>query len=160
MSNVRVYWNLTQGCWSVMDKRTRRVIGHATQVLIREARFTVSEAGRQRVLRDRVKNVHAFVEGQLEAAIWSSTRDFVEAMPWELDRKGNNAYRAEANAKGTEVTYNPYNVGYFFDKTTFERVEAAPMAYLTWENRPGRSLAPKSRVLVFDPCLMGVAQAA
>lgn len=151
---VRVYWNLHQGCWSVQDARTRRVIGHATQLLVRDAKFNVSEAGRQRVLRERKKNVHAFVVGDLEAAIWSSTVRSHEPMPWDLDRKTNNAYRHEANRVDTRVSYNPLKAGHFFEVATGQPVASADMAYLTWENRKGSDLTPKSRVLTFDPCMM------
>lgn len=156
---VRVYWNLHRGCWSVQDARTRRVLGTATQVLVRDARFTVSEAGRQRVLRERKKNVHAFVVGELEAAIWSETRDFVEPMSWDVDRKGNNAYRAEANAHGQTVTYNPFKGNSFVRPDTQESVSDAGMAYLTWESRRGADLTPRSRVVTFDPCMMGMPHA-
>lgn len=149
---VRVYWNLHRACWSVQDARTRRVIGHANQLLIREARFTVSEAGRQRVLRERKKNVHAFVVGELEAAIWSDTKDWREPMAWEIDPKGNNAYRKLANRAGTVVTYNPFKGPYFVETDTFTHVSEAPMAYLTWESRRGRDLTPKARLVVCDPC--------
>jgi hypothetical protein len=44
-----------------------RVVGHVDECVLAQVSFTVSEAGRQRVLRDRVKNVHAYVAGVLIA---------------------------------------------------------------------------------------------
>jgi len=154
---VRIYWNLHQGCWSVQDAKTRRVIGHASQVLVRECEFTVSKAGRERVLREQKKNVHAFVVGELEGAIWTGVADAFAASGWhwDNDRKTNNAYRRAANAMGTRVSYNPYKGDTFFAFTeagdSFP-VHKADMVYLTWENRPGPDLTPKSRVVAFDPC--------
>jgi len=153
---VRIYWNLHKGMWSVQCAKTRKVMGHATQVLVREAAFTVSEAGRQRVLKERKKNVHAFVVGELEAAIWFT--HMKTGAPgfwhdWEMGKRSNSAYRAFANRKGRVVSYNPFRGPHFYTVENVNRIDAAPMVYLTWENR-GSSLDPKSRVVAFDPCMM------
>lgn len=58
---VQVYRNLTRNCWSVRHKG--RVIAHAMSVYLKDAVFKVQEGGRRRVLKERRKNVHAFVEG-------------------------------------------------------------------------------------------------
>lgn len=84
MSLVQVYFNLHKRRWSVRDKKTRRVIEHTNYVAIRDPRFVVSEAGRQRVLREKRKNVHAYVEGEL----------------WKEDLHTGDIK--------TVVTYNPY----------------------------------------------------
>ena len=62
---VRVYWNLRKKMFSVQAKRggRYRVVLHAQYVFIDAPSFKVSEAGRQRVLRDKRKNVHAGVHG-------------------------------------------------------------------------------------------------
>ena len=163
---VRIYWNLHQGMWSVQDAKTRRVIGHATQILVRDASFVVSEAGRQRVLRERKKNVHAFVVGELEAAIWFSTRDAMGSLmfDWRHCTRANNAYRDAANKYGKAVTYNPFKGPTFVEVFSENGVEErrdilkADMVYLTWENRG--STTPKSRVLAFDPCAMTATESA
>jgi len=68
---VRVYRNLHKSrsagrpVYSIKDKGSGRVVGHSDRVVLRDARFLVSEAGRQRVLRERRKNVHAYIEGTL-----------------------------------------------------------------------------------------------
>jgi hypothetical protein len=61
-----VYWNLNRRCWSVKDTATGRVVAHAARVVLSDAVFKVSEAGRQRVLLTRQKNVHAGAVGVLE----------------------------------------------------------------------------------------------
>ncbi len=64
---VKVYYNLHKKCFSVKDYRTGLVIGHTNRVVLTDAEFRVSQAGRQRVIRERKKNVHAYVIGTLKA---------------------------------------------------------------------------------------------
>jgi len=49
----------------VRSLATGRVIAHRDAVSLSGAVFRVSEAGRQRVLREGVKNVHAWVAGDI-----------------------------------------------------------------------------------------------
>ncbi|QGJ90984.1 hypothetical protein SEA_BIANCATRI92_86 [Mycobacterium phage BiancaTri92] len=68
---VFVYWNLHRGMWSVKalegpDKG--RVITRTQHVILRNVTGKVSEAGRQRVLREGRKNVHAGLVGELVQA--------------------------------------------------------------------------------------------
>ena len=63
---VFVYFNLHRKLFSVKalegpDKG--KVIGHTTYLWLKDVTFKVSEAGRQRVLREKRKNVHAGVVG-------------------------------------------------------------------------------------------------
>lgn len=91
-TNLRafIYWNLHKHVYSCKNTRTGRVEAHARQVVIRDAEFVVSEAGRVRVLRERSKNVHAGVRGTCE-------------LPTE-----------ELSLRGwTKVTYNPYKYDSF-----------------------------------------------
>lgn len=63
---VKVYRNLHKDQWSLMaadGPEKGRVIGYGQEVLILDPRLTVSEAGRQRAVRERRRNVHAFVVG-------------------------------------------------------------------------------------------------
>ena len=60
---VFVYWNLHKNLFSVKNVKTGKVVAHMDQLFIEEAEFKVSEAGRQRVLKERRKNVHAGVQG-------------------------------------------------------------------------------------------------
>lgn len=62
---VQVYMNLHTGRWSIRSKATGRVVDHADNVLLHNARFRVQEGGRQRVINEGRKNVHAWVEGDL-----------------------------------------------------------------------------------------------
>ena len=69
---VFVYFNLHRKCWSIkaMEGPSKgRVIGHADAIALDRAEFRVSQAGRQRVLREKKKNVHAGVVGWLRPDI-------------------------------------------------------------------------------------------
>ena len=63
MIKVEVYFNLHKRVFSVRSCKTGRVVHHTKNVHIRDPQFVVREGGRQRVLRERKKNVHAFVRG-------------------------------------------------------------------------------------------------
>lgn len=93
---VRVYRNLHTGTLS-MQKRIKgkgwRVVGHPHGVLLTNAKFIVNEGGRQRVLREKRKNVHAYIQGTLRR---------------ELDE--GESLRLERLAK-----YNPYKYDSWVD---------------------------------------------
>lgn len=63
---VKVYWNLHLDCYSV--QQSGKVVAHADTVELRDVTFHVNESGRQRVLKERRKNVHAFCTGYLDDA--------------------------------------------------------------------------------------------
>jgi hypothetical protein len=102
---VLVYWNLHKNMYSVMDAVTRRVITHTRNIRLNNVTFKVSEAGRQRVLREGRKNVHAFVCGEVDGA------DF----PGQFT----------AGIRGTVVTYNPHKAAYFTNRDDGARVSGA-----------------------------------
>jgi hypothetical protein len=60
---VEVYWNLHKDVFSVRDRTNRRVLGHCDEVHLTDVSFRVSQAGRLRVIKEKRKNVHAFVRG-------------------------------------------------------------------------------------------------
>jgi hypothetical protein len=101
---VFVYFNLHRKCFSVKalegaDKG--RVIAHVSDAVVHLPTFKVSEAGRQRVLREKKKNVHAGVVGQ-----------------W-YDDEYNASRTVELSAMlGRAVTYNPYRFDSFVYKAT------------------------------------------
>jgi hypothetical protein len=63
---VEVYRNLHKNCFSVRalngDKKGK-VIDHVKSITLKEATFAVQPAGRKRVLKEKRKNVHAFIRG-------------------------------------------------------------------------------------------------
>lgn len=118
---VFVYRNLHQQVWSIKaleGEHKGRVIAHAPSVqLVGEIQFKVSETGRQRVIREKRKNVHAGVVGNLLVTAGAQVRyDGVTVIDSgmapttiELDL-GDDGF--------TEVTYNPYKYSTFVDKKT------------------------------------------
>ena len=65
---VFVYFNLHKKTWSIKaleGENKGRVIAHRDVVILEDAKPRVSEAGRQRVLKEKRKNVHAGIVGQL-----------------------------------------------------------------------------------------------
>lgn len=108
---VFVYFNLHKKVFSVKaleGENKGRVVAHVNRILIDRPEFIVSESGRQRVLRDRSKNVHAGVRG-----IWTAWVDGIEG--WD---------------HLTPVTYNPYLYSTFVEKATLAPVHKATFAVL------------------------------
>lgn len=108
---VFVYFNLHKKCWSVKaleGPRKGRVIQHAAIIALRNVTFKVSEAGRQRVLREKKKNVHAGAVGYTIPLVYSFHP--VDGL--------------------TKVSYNPYKTGHFVNKETNEPIHTAQYAYL------------------------------
>lgn len=90
---VFVYWNLTKKCWSVKaleGPQKGRVVFRTTALTLTNCTFKVSKAGRDRVLREQRKNVHAGVVGY-----------FVVDRPQPVP------------PDPLLVTYNPYRDGHF-----------------------------------------------
>lgn len=99
-SDVDVYFNLNKKCWSVRDRKTRRVVAHAHQIVLSDVTFRVSAAGNARVRREGRKNVHAFARGTVQSI---DTNFTIEA--------------------ARSVTYNPYRY------TTFVELESERPVY-------------------------------
>lgn len=101
---VKVYWNLHKKCWSIQHKG--KVIGHTNSVLLSDCKLSVSQKGRERVLREKRKNVHAFAAGNLIGFSLDCPRGF-----------------------NTHITYNPYKFGWFYNKLNGDRVDDAALVY-------------------------------
>lgn len=106
---VEVYYNLTRSCWSVRalegaDKG--KVFMYADSVAVENATFVVREGGRQRVIKEKQKNVHAFVRGTL-----------------------TKSPRIAQRLLGA-VTYNPYKNSTFVCRRTAEPVLTSPLVHL------------------------------
>lgn len=109
---VFVYYNLHKKCWSIKalsGNQKGRVVAHADAVELKDCEFKVSEAGRQRVIREKRKNVHAGVAGTLVAYDGHKTKaGFVSDQympPWFSNEHCANMSHAPFNHN---ITYNPY----------------------------------------------------
>jgi hypothetical protein len=105
----RVYRNIHRGNFSIKSyvhgKYGYRVTDRGETFLMKECGFKIYEAGRQRVLKEQVKNVHAFVE--------STSYEHLEE---KMDV-----------SKLREIYYNPYKHDSFVYKDTLEKVEKVAM---------------------------------
>lgn len=92
-----------------------RVVGHVSAIELADCSFRVSEAGRQRVIRERAKNVHATVRGRIVQVCQ-------DAIPSPSLTEKHSAILA---AGGLPTTYNPYFTPTFINRETKSPVYAA-----------------------------------
>lgn len=108
-TKVDVYRNLQKGGLSIRSRETSSyglVIDHRDGVVLEDVEFVVNENGRQKVLEEGVKNVHAFARGII-------------------------AEEMEIDSEGVEVTYNPYEYQSFVTVDEERPVEYADLVVLT-----------------------------
>lgn len=104
----KVYKNLRSNKYSIKDAQSNMVVGYADVVCMCNCEFKVSEKGRQRVLREKQKNVHAYVVGEIHSVQGFESRNDGEIV---LKEVGN-----ECLHKWMErFTYNPYKYETFVD---------------------------------------------
>jgi len=82
---VQVYFNLHKKVFSVRCKKTRLVIAHVNNIYLEDVVFKVSENGRQRVLKEQRKNVHAYVEGTVSTNKSTAIQGFITYNPYKYD---------------------------------------------------------------------------
>lgn len=92
LAKVRVYFNLHKKMISVQSKvnGSWKVVEHVEDILLKNVKFKVSEAGRQGVIKNRRKNVHAYIYG-----------DVIKSLPTPM------------NLIFSSVNYNPYKLERF-----------------------------------------------
>lgn len=105
---VFVYRNLHKKCLSVRNVKTGLVIAHVDTISLRDCKFKVSQKGRQRVLKEKRKNVHAGVEGNWVQEI--VTPDLLKCV---------------------KIVYNPYKYDSFVEQKTLSPVVYAETALVT-----------------------------
>lgn len=96
---VEVYRNLNNKCFSI--RQNGLVIAHADGFTIDNVKTKISETGRQRVLKEKRKNVHATIIG-------------------ENVKKADNLI-LNSNSFD-ELYYNPYELDSFINKKTGEPI--------------------------------------
>jgi len=89
---TEVYFNLHRKMLSI--RVNGKVMAHAPAITLDNPTFHVSEAGRQRVLKNKRKNVHAWVRG-------------------DWDNYLRTAISQVIPENSVEVTYNPYKYSTF-----------------------------------------------
>jgi hypothetical protein len=102
---VMVYYNLHKHTFSVTYKD--RLISHSDYVKLSDVEFRVRQGGRERVLKDKKKNVHSFVIGTL------------------LDYCKYPCENLPSEPNSNIVTYNPYKYNSYVVKDTEEPIYSA-----------------------------------
>lgn len=93
--SVLVAYHLHKKCLSIRDRKSRRVITYRNHIALQNVTFIVHQRGRERVLMEQRKNVHAFIAGKIV-----QSEDLPSLLEWRV------AY------------YNPYLTREFIDKET------------------------------------------
>lgn len=104
---VFVYFNLRKKAFSVKaleGEHKGKVVMHSPSLKMENISFKISEAGRQRVIKEKQKNVHAGVVGYLT--------DHTQACD-------------------VEATYNPYKYSSFVEKSNENPIFIADVAILS-----------------------------
>lgn len=100
---VKVYRNLHNGLFSLVPlfgEHKDRVVAHGNDIRLVNVQFKVYETGRQKVIREQKKNVHAYAVGVFDGFGQGTFN-------WVYD----------------EVTYNPYKQGSFYYKNVNKTVQ-------------------------------------
>ena len=116
---VKVYFNLHKKLFSVVAMEglnKGRVVKHVDEIEIARPTFKVSQAGRKRVLKEKRKNVHAYVVG------------------WECKLK-----KGYSKTLTNSVTYNPYLHSSFVNRADNSAVsQYEPYCKLVVESNSGK----------------------
>jgi len=113
---VAAYWNLHKNIFSIQSREKEnygKVISHESSVAIASPKFVVRQTGREKVLKEKVKNVHAFIVGHLL----------------------NNREYIIKSGSSKLVTYNPYKFNSFVTMSSNEQVNYADLAELSIINK-------------------------
>lgn len=101
---VQVYRNLTKKCYSV--RQGGRVVDHVHSLYLKDVTFVVQPAGRERVRREKRKNVHAYIKGII-------------------------APETEWIKQPRLAMYNPYEFDTFVDGMTWKPIHSAPRVLIS-----------------------------
>ena len=111
-TKVEVYWNLHKKCWSIRHAHGKLIADrpHRSYLEMEDVTWVVQQGGRERVLREGKKNVHAFARGTL------------------IETKGFPHHKRQGRGSAVAVTYNPYKHSTFMCRSTYPGVnESRPL---------------------------------
>ena len=108
MKRVQVYYNIRRGDYSV--RQSGRVIDHVDSIVLRDVRFNVAPAGRDKVRATGVKNVHATVTGYVFTGPYLTSSEV-------------------GYSKHNSVSYNPFKYDTFVKITAraYDGFDATPV---------------------------------
>lgn len=107
---IRVYKNLHKNCYSIQQKinNTWKVIEYSNEIILENCSFKIYENGRQKVIKEKRKNVHAFICGE---------------------KLNLNSKQININNLVT-ISYNPYYSDSFYIKDSKEKIKSAKIIIL------------------------------
>lgn len=106
--SILVYKNLHKDCYSI--KQGTLVVAHSERLCLRDVKFLVNEKNRQKVIKTKQKNVHAFIRGYYDTSGMGTT--------------------AERNDLTVEVYYNPYKTENFINRQYNKKLTGARFVIL------------------------------
>lgn len=113
-TRVFVYRNLHKNLYSVRGSEGR-IIAHTDNLMLRNVRYCVGKKGRERVLREKRKNVHAGLRGFV-----------IHSIP---DISNNDCLDL-----AVRITYNPYLFSSFVVEDDNSPIFESDFALLTYKN--------------------------
>lgn len=125
---LMVYRNLNQDNWSVKQyiNGKEKVTDHFDNLLLKDCTFRVREGGRQRVIKEKQKNVHAFIIGTYVSN---------QKLP---------------KMKAYRITYNPYTDSFFHYENSRKALDHADYVYFN-ENGWALELLDKPSKIKSNP---------
>jgi hypothetical protein len=147
---LEIYYNLHRKCLSArgLEGSYRgRVVARPKGILLKNVRFVVQPKGRERVLQEGRKNVHAFVRGilvQLNPSLnvlnqWfskglnQSKSQSEPVVKPEIGNKHEIGHKIDPLG-WRKVTYNPYKYQSFVDAKTHQPIYQAELVYIQDKN--------------------------
>ena len=114
---VKVYFNLHNKTFSVASGQGSnygKVLFYSNNIILDNVRFSVGEKGRDKVLKSKRKNVHAFCYGT-------------------LSKKNINDITVHQ-----AVSYNPYTAGYFYYINNNKKIDNCDHLIMSVINQRGK----------------------
>jgi hypothetical protein len=105
--------------------KSQRVIAHVDSITLKDVTYPVSQAGRARVLAERRKNVHAYVQGIVVSS--GSLSDMQAYADHVIEKSRSSIHVADMK----EICYNPYKKAFFFYCSNGREVKNSKYASIT-----------------------------
>jgi hypothetical protein len=85
---VQIYRNLHKKgvVYSVRSVTTRKVVDYVSDVVLTDVVFKVNQSGRERVVREKRKNVHAVMEGRIISDLPLSSGRLITYNPYKSNQ--------------------------------------------------------------------------
>ena len=131
-AKVYIYWNIRKRCYSA--KKNGKVFAHFQNASIFSPEFQVSAAGRERVRRERAKNVHAYIVCEPQHCVilpdvagrMDVSGEQARYNPYICETFIDNAGNALYNARTAELTTCDQILNYYTNKKL-----RLPVIYIT-----------------------------